>query len=80
VDNGEASVARVRAAILEYLEHNSSAADTLDGIIGWWLPIEQRGIGRDKIDLALELLVADGLVKATSLIAGTILYSRGSKR
>jgi len=80
VDNGEASVACVRAAILEYLEHNSGAADTLDGIIGWWLPTEQRGIGRDKIDLALELLVAEGLVKATSLIEGTILYSRGSKR
>jgi hypothetical protein len=79
VENGEASVARVRAVILEYLEHNSGAADTLDGIIDWWLPIEQRGIDRDKIELVLELLVADGSVKATSLIEGTILYSRGSK-
>ena len=78
MNTSEAGVARVRAAILEYLEHNSSAADTLDGIVDWWLPIEQRGMDRDKIDLALERLVADGLVKTTCLIDGTVLYSRGS--
>lgn len=78
MDKSDPSVARVRAAILEYLAHNSRAADTLDGIMEWWLPAEQN-MDRDRIELALELLVADGLVRTTSLIDGTILYSRGSK-
>jgi hypothetical protein len=78
VDKGDPSVARVRAEILEYLEHNRSAADTLDGIIEWWLPIGRR-MDRDKINLALGLLVADGLVRTTSLIDGTVLYGRESK-
>jgi hypothetical protein len=79
VDTGETSDARVRAAVLDYLVHNGNAADTLEGIVNWWLPVEQRGIDRSRIELILDRLVADGAVKMTKLIDGTVLYSRVGK-
>jgi Fe2+ or Zn2+ uptake regulation protein len=72
----EANVARVRSAILAYLERHASAADTREGIIDWWLPIEQRAIDRAVIERALEMLVAEGLLTGTRLVDGTVLYGR----
>jgi hypothetical protein len=72
----EANVARVRSAILAYLERHANAADTREGIIDWWLPIEQRAIDRAVIERALEMLVAEGLLVGTRLVDGTVLYGR----
>jgi hypothetical protein len=49
----------------------------LEGIISWWLPANQRRIGRQRIEATLSEMVADGLLKATTFIDGTVLYSRG---
>jgi hypothetical protein len=70
----EANVARVRNAILAYLERHANAADTREGIIDWWLPIEQRAFDRAVIERALEMLVAEGLLVGTRLVDGTVLY------
>ena len=64
----EANVARVRSAILGYLDRHANAADTREGIIDWWLPIEQRALDRAVIEQALELLVAEGLLTGTRLV------------
>lgn len=78
MDTDETSDVRVRAAILDYLVHNGSAADTLEGIVNWWLPPSQRSIDRARIESILDRLVADGAVRATNLIDGTMVYSRGN--
>ena len=78
MDTDETSDVRVRAAILDYLVHNGNAADTLEGIVSWWLPVGQRNVDRARVESILGRLVADGAVKATSLVDGTVLYSRGS--
>jgi hypothetical protein len=72
----EANIARVRSAIIAYLERHANAADTREGIIDWWLPIEQRAIDRAVIERALEMLVAEGLLVGTRLVDGTVLYGR----
>lgn len=72
----EANVARVRSAILAYLDRHANAADTREGIIDWWLPIEQRAFDRAVIERALEMLVAEGLLTGTRLVDGTVLYRR----
>jgi Fe2+ or Zn2+ uptake regulation protein len=78
VQNYEAKVALVRAAILDYLEHHGDAADTREGITDWWLPVQQRAMDRAVIERALETLVADGLLEVARLVDGTILYRRAS--
>jgi hypothetical protein len=72
----EANVARVRSAIVAYLERHANAADTREGIIDWWLPIEHRTFDRAVIERALEMLVAEGLLVGTRLVDGTVLYRR----
>jgi hypothetical protein len=72
----ETNVARVRSAILGYLDRHANAADTREGIIDWWLPIEQRALDRAVIERALEMLVAEGLLTGTRLVDGTVLYRR----
>jgi hypothetical protein len=53
-----------------------NAADTREGIIDWWLPIEQRALDRAVIERALGMLVAEGLLVSTRLVDGTALYRR----
>jgi len=71
-------VAAARAAIVRYLERNTNAADSIDGIARWWLPAEQLRADRATVEQAIETLVADGLVEAAHLPDGTILYRRAS--
>jgi len=77
VQSHEINVARVRAAILKYLEQHGDAADTREGITDWWLPVEQRTVGRAVVERALETLVAEGFLEETRLIDRTVLYRRG---
>lgn len=78
MQNDEANVMRVRMAILDYLERHGNAADTREGIIDWWLPVEQRAVDRAIVEQALEMLVADGRLALSRLVDGTLLYRRAS--
>jgi hypothetical protein len=53
----------VDRAVLAYLEAHPSAADTLEGIVAWWL--EQRRIryGVEIVSGALERLISSGAVE-----------------
>jgi catechol 2,3-dioxygenase-like lactoylglutathione lyase family enzyme len=60
------SMARVVAAILDYVEQNPDAADTVDGIGRWWSGPHDSA-SRDDVLHALEKLVAEGrLIKRVS--------------
>ena len=78
MENDKSGVARLREAILHYLQQNPNAADTVEGIMRWWLKDKQNDAA--KIEQALEQLVAEGLVETTSLVDGTTLYMRGARR
>ena len=51
-----------RKEIIEYLHAHPSAADTVDGIIGWWLPVQRYETAREVIEKTLDELVAEGLI------------------
>jgi len=51
-----------RLEVLAYLHTHPSAADTLDGIIQWWLPIQRYETARGIIEKALDDLVEQGIV------------------
>jgi Fe2+ or Zn2+ uptake regulation protein len=80
VQKRDPNVARVRAAILDYLAQHGNAADTREGIADWWLPAEHRASDRGVIERSLETLVADGLLQEGRLIDGTVLYRRARAR
>lgn len=68
-------IQRLHDAILHYLRSNPNAADSLEGIMNWWLP--KRGYAQantEEVMLALDQLIAAGVVEKILLVDGTILY------
>lgn len=51
-----------REEIVEYLRAHPSAADTVDGIIQWWLSRQRYETAKDVIQKALDDLVEQGIV------------------
>ena len=51
-----------RREIVEYLRAHPSAADTVDGIIQWWLIRQRYETARDVIQRALDDLVEQGVI------------------
>lgn len=66
----------LRGEILLYLQNNPNAADSLEGIVTWWLPQMYESVDAASVEQVLEQLIAEGRVKKLSLIDGTYLYSR----
>lgn len=74
----EPPAADVAGELLEYLHARPNAADTLEGIMNWWLPRQRYETEQRRVEQALEQLVARGLVAKNRLSDGTVLYSRGT--
>jgi hypothetical protein len=66
--------------ILTYLREHSNAADTLEGIIEWWLPRQRYEQGKTLIQKALDDLVVQGLIKRDCLSDGTAIYSHADRK
>jgi Fe2+ or Zn2+ uptake regulation protein len=62
--------------ILHYLAQNHDAADTVRGIMSWWLPPQDRNADRAIVERVLEKLAAEGFVAVTRLADGTVFYHR----
>jgi hypothetical protein len=76
----EPGLARLSDEILTYLRVYPQAADTVDGIVEWWLPRQRHDEVVDRVQRALDDLVARGLVEKMTLVDGTVLYAdRGHK-
>lgn len=74
---GDASI-EVERAVLAYLGGHPEAADTLDGIITWWLPLQRYETERARIEYALTHLVALGVLRRDRLPDGAELYALSS--
>ncbi|CAE6484006.1 hypothetical protein C8R30_105113 [Nitrosomonas nitrosa] len=62
-------------AILHYLRSNPNAADSLEGIMNWWLPeLGHAQANTEEVMRALDRLIAGGMVEKILLVDGTILY------
>jgi hypothetical protein len=65
----------IERSLLSYLRGHPQAADTLDGIVEWWLPLQRYETARLRIEGALERLVADGILRRDLLHDGAVLYA-----
>jgi hypothetical protein len=66
----------VTEEVLSYLDRHPGAADSLEGIVQWWLPQQRYETERERIGAALEVLVQKGLLVKRRLVDGTVVYGR----
>jgi hypothetical protein len=66
----------VAREIKRYLAAHPDAADTIDGLMQWWLPHDCAALPRETVEQALALLVADGEIVSRTLVDGTVIYAR----
>lgn len=64
----------VAKEIESYLARHPHAADSIEGIVKWWLPQQRYIDAYEKIVTALDYLVTQGVVKKVE-IPGSVLYS-----
>jgi hypothetical protein len=64
----------LKQEIIGYLYVHPEAADTVDGILDWWLPLQRYENTKNEIQLALHELVEQGLIEEVVLGNGNRLY------
>ncbi|MEO6926038.1 MAG: hypothetical protein ABI129_05150 [Rhodanobacter sp.] len=64
----------IEHSVLAYLRSHPQAADTLRGIVNWWLPLQRYESGCVRIEHALVALVARGELCCKELPGGEVLY------
>lgn len=79
-DKSESDLAELHNVIVDYLKNNPNAADSLEGIMNYWLPLAYENGDAAKIEQVLEQLIAEGRVKKITLVGGTVLYRQGELR
>ena len=67
----------VEQMVLSYLQRHPRGADTLDGIVRWWLPQQRYSVAQARIEAALSRLLSQGLIRQRRLPTGDALYVRG---
>lgn len=67
----------IEQMVLSYLQRHPQAADTLDGIVRWWLPQQRYSVAQTRIEAALRRLLSQGLIRQRRLPTGDALYVRG---
>ncbi|RAN77189.1 hypothetical protein B5P43_21020 [Bacillus sp. SRB_336] len=65
----------IERSVLAYLHHHPQAADTLRGIVNWWLPQQRYESGCQRIERVLTGLVARGVLRRDPLPHGDVLYA-----
>jgi hypothetical protein len=74
-DTAGASEVEVEHSVLAYLHHHPQAADTLRGIVNWWLPQQRYENGCQRVEHVLSRLVVEGLLHCDQLPDGEVLYA-----
>jgi hypothetical protein len=65
----------VEQTVLAYLHRHPNAADTLEGIVSWWLPQQRYEIEHERVRRALDHLFANGELSSYHLPDGAVLYA-----
>lgn len=74
-DKADESEVEVEYSVLEYLYRHPQAADTLRGIVDWWLPRQRYESDCQRIEHVLGRLVAQGRLHCNRLPDGEVLYT-----
>ena len=62
-------------SLVAYLDSRPRAADTLEGIVSWWLPLQRYAAARSRIEETLSVLVDFGLLRRDRLADGTEIFA-----
>jgi|KBSMisStandDraft_5_1062788.scaffolds.fasta_scaffold326049_2 hypothetical protein len=73
--NHEGYGGEIEQVLIAYLQSHPHAADTLDGIVAWWLPLQRYEIGRTRIAGVLSAMVEAGTLRREVLPDGDALYA-----
>lgn len=76
-NGGSHRIDAVAAEILDYLRSHPEAADTLEGIVEWWLMRTRYMRGLERVEEALALLISEGLVRVRENGDFGRIYSAG---
>ena len=76
----EKDVAAFAEEIKEYLIIHPNAADSLEGIVKWWLGRQRWVQAVDKVEKALEYLVVQGAVKKVITADGKEVYLSAAQK
>lgn len=72
----DARVDAVAGEIRRYLDAHPDAADTVDGVLQWWLSGAAASVARETVAQALDILVARGEIGRRAHADGTVIYTR----
>lgn len=61
--------------IRRYLSDHPNAADSLDGVVHWWLARQQVELSAEKVKMALDYLVSNDLMSRTTTAGGKEVYA-----
>jgi hypothetical protein len=69
-------IERLAREIRDYLDRHPQAADTLEGIVGWWMARQRFEQSAERIARALDHLVSIGAVQLRHTPGNRAVYSR----
>jgi len=75
-ENNDSEIVALAGEINRYLDKHPDAADSLEGIIKWWLLRERYELTRDRVEKAIERLVEDGEIEQSILTGGRVIYMK----
>ncbi|MFZ2162592.1 MAG: hypothetical protein WAW02_10275 [Sideroxyarcus sp.] len=78
-DNDKSRYLEQRETILRYLVATPHAADTVEGVVNWWLQRQRYHDAYQDIEKILEQLAVEGLVVKTVLPDNKVIYSCAKK-
>lgn len=73
-DAAPEEIARLAAEVVRYLRRHPGAADTVEGIAEWWVAKQRLEDTLERVQAAVERLVADGVLEPTGGAAGRPRY------
>ena len=60
--------------IMDYIQKNPDAGDTLEGISKWWLEFERIELSVDEVTDVLENLIQKGMIRVKKTKNGNTFY------
>ena len=78
-DSDSQSTHKVAEKIVEYLRRHPRAADTLEGIVDWWLLVAGEKVSASTVEDALEMLASDGQILVERQQDSSAIYKLSPK-
>jgi hypothetical protein len=75
----DGDVESVATAIESYLTAHPNAADSLDGVVTWWLAGVPQAVSHRVVEQALQRLIGRGSVERRRTEGGAVIFGRTKK-